>query len=370
MIVRDFPEAVERKIGIRVVLMVGRCYRVEQDARCSGASAVLDFEPVKIEEAEHILPPGLPVDLYSRVLELRPIDQRPGPADQADVLNRVGAVEPCVVLPDRPADLSAIVRNLLVVIGRGVCYACGCQFAGNVIRFHRFVIEVTARLAVKLIRSALDDQVQPHAARGLLDVLAGRRDLDLLKVVVIVVAWRSAGRGHVSDDNAIQRPNGILRTCSLRHDVRLLPAFVAADVCSIDKYAGDYPHQRPWITRGGNTLKFDRRKVRGCPNLFRVHNRTGFRYADTFRDPGDLHGRREIDVLADFDDHVLPDCRREALQRKCKLIRSGRHIVEAEFTSLVTGNGPRCVDALKHDCDAGQHTALLVLHCSRDASAG
>src|SRR5207247_10520850 len=51
-----------------------------------------------------------------------------------------------------------------------------------VIRFHRFVIEVTARLAVKLIRSALDDQVQPNAARGLLDVLAGRRDLEDRKI--------------------------------------------------------------------------------------------------------------------------------------------------------------------------------------------
>src|SRR5262249_13157143 len=145
--------------------------------------------------------------------ELRPIDQRSRPSDQADVLNRVGAVEPCMIPPDRTAELRTIVRNLLVVIGRGVSYTLSSQLAGNVTRFHRFVIEVTARLAVKLIRSPLDDQVQAHAARRLLDVLAGGRDLDLLKVVVIVVAWRSAGRGHVSDDNAIQRPDGILRTC-------------------------------------------------------------------------------------------------------------------------------------------------------------
>src|SRR5262249_32620196 len=161
----------KREVRICIVLMVGCRHCVEQDASCAGASTVLDLESIKIEEAEHVPPRGLPVHLYSGVLELRPIDQRSRPADQADVLNRVGAVEPCMIPPERPTELGPIVRNLLVVIGRGVSYALSCQLAGNVTRFHRFVIEVTARLAVKLIRSTLDDQVQAHAARRLLDVL-------------------------------------------------------------------------------------------------------------------------------------------------------------------------------------------------------
>src|SRR5499433_4242714 len=162
----------KREVRICIVLMISRRHCVEQDASCARAPAVLDFESIKIEEAEHVLPRGLPVQLYSGVLELRPIDQRSRPADQADVLNRVGAVEPCMIPPDRTAELRTIVRNLLVVIGRGVSYALSSQLTGNVTRFHRFVIEVTARLAVKLIRSPLDDQVQAHAARRLLDVLA------------------------------------------------------------------------------------------------------------------------------------------------------------------------------------------------------
>ena len=162
----------KREIRIRVVLMVGCRHRVEEDARCAGTPAILDFESVKIKEADHVLRRSLPVHLYSGVLKLRPINQRPSSADQANVLNRVGAIEPCVISPDRPADLSAIVRNLLVVIGRGVRYACGCQFPGNIVGFHRFVIEVAARLAVELICSPFDDQVETHAASRLLDVLA------------------------------------------------------------------------------------------------------------------------------------------------------------------------------------------------------
>src|SRR6266571_4800390 len=100
----------------------------------------------------------------------------------------------------------------------------------------------TLCLTVELICAALDDQVQTHAARGLLDVLARCGDLDLFKVVVIVVSRRSARRRHVGDDNAIQRPNCVLITRGFRREARLLPAFVAPDVGSIDKHAGYYPH--------------------------------------------------------------------------------------------------------------------------------
>src|SRR5262249_59196304 len=119
----------KREVRICIVLMISRRNCVEQDASCAGAPAVLDFESIKIKEAEHVIPRGLPVHLYSGVFELRPIDQRSRPADQADVLNRVRAVEPCMIPPDRTAELGPIVRHLLVVIGLGVSYALSCKLA-------------------------------------------------------------------------------------------------------------------------------------------------------------------------------------------------------------------------------------------------
>ena len=77
MIVSDFPQAMQGEIRVSVVLMPSRRHRVEQDARRGGTPAVLDLETVEIQEAEHVLLGGLPVDLHGRVLELRPVNQRP-----------------------------------------------------------------------------------------------------------------------------------------------------------------------------------------------------------------------------------------------------------------------------------------------------
>ena len=126
----------QRAVRVRVVLVKRRRRRVEGDARGAGAAIVLDLEPVEIEEADHVLARRLPVHLHVRVLELRPIDEVAGAADEAHVLDRVGAVEPRLVAHQRPADVEAVVRDLLVVIRRRGRDAQRLQLGGNVRRFH------------------------------------------------------------------------------------------------------------------------------------------------------------------------------------------------------------------------------------------
>jgi hypothetical protein len=65
------------------------------------------------------------------------------------------------------------------------------QLGRHVRRFHRVVGEVAAEAAVELIGAAAGDEVDPDAAGLLLDVLTGRRDVNLLEVVEVEVGrWR------------------------------------------------------------------------------------------------------------------------------------------------------------------------------------
>src|SRR5262249_14611587 len=156
--------------------------------------------------------------------------------------------------------------------------------------------------------------------------------------------------------------------CGLIWGFRWVSGFVPADVRAIDKHAWYYPHQRPRIARRWDTLKFDSGEVRGRADLLNVDGWTGFRHTDRFRDPGDLHRHRKVDVLADLDNHVLANQHRETRERKRQVVRPRRQIVEAEFTGLHADGRSCCIPTLKSCHDFRQHTTLLIPDSARNAS--
>ena len=56
--------------------------------KVTAAAAVLHFRAVEEQEADHVLPVGLPVQLDRRIFQLRAIDQRARAAHQLNVLRR------------------------------------------------------------------------------------------------------------------------------------------------------------------------------------------------------------------------------------------------------------------------------------------
>ena len=125
------------------------------------------------------------------------------------------AIEPqknSLSLNDRPAEVDADFGDLLVVIGRFAGHPAREQLVRHVRRLELLTRVVAARRATELIGAALDDEVEPDAAGGLLDVVAAGRDLDFVERVVVEVGRRGAGGGHVGDRHAVHRPHGVALT--------------------------------------------------------------------------------------------------------------------------------------------------------------
>src|SRR5262249_1014614 len=158
---------------------------------------------------------------------------------------------------------------------------------------------------MELVGPALHDQIQPHAAGRLLDVLARRRDLNLFKIVPIEISRRTASCSHIRDIDTVYRPDRVLRTCTFRLKIRLLAGLVAANVNSIDKHARYRPHQGKRIPRSRNTLKFDGGEVRSRANLQCIDDWSDLRHDHRRKNSGDPHGDLEVNVFADFYNDVL-----------------------------------------------------------------
>jgi hypothetical protein len=135
---------------------------------------------------------------------------------------------------DPSTELEPVVGNLIHVIRRRGRHAERRKFGRDVRRLQAVASEVSADGAVEQVRPALHHEVHPEAARRLCDVLTGRGDLDFLEVVEVEVGRRCPSQRHVGDDDAVERPDGVLRPGPLHREVRLLSGFVAADVDAID----------------------------------------------------------------------------------------------------------------------------------------
>ncbi len=279
------------------------------------------------------------------------------------------APRPHPVAPDRSAELAAVVEDLLIVVGGLVRDAGGLQLVGHVGRFHLVVVEVAAQAPMKLVGAALDDEVQSHAAGAGLDVVARGGDLDLVEVVVVEIRGRSAGSGHVSHLDAIERPRRVLRPRSLRLEVRLLAGFVAADVDAIDEHARHAAHQRERIARRRDLLQLVGREVRRRAGRLRVHDRRLARDGDRFFHRRHFHrngwqlGRG---ANANFD--VLAYGGREALHGDRDLVGAGGEIQKAELACIVGRRRERPIAPGQRDGHAWKHATLFIGNRPRDGA--
>ena len=245
----------------------------------------------------------------------------------------------------------------------------GLQLVRHVGRFHRLVVEVSTDASSILIRSALDDHVQADAARAGLDVVSGRRDLDLFEVVVVEVRRGGAGGRHVRDLDAVQRPARILRPRALRGKVRLLTGLVATDVDAIDEHSRHTAHQRKRIARRGDFLELVGPEVRRRPRRLGVDDWRRAVHGHGFGNRRDLQLGGQIGRNADRNDDILPNRGREALEREAHLVLAWREIQEAEFACPIGDRIRGPVTAGDCDRDTRQNTALLVGHRSRQRAA-
>ena len=159
-IVFDLQQPVRPSRRKEVFLLVPRRRRrVDQDAAVGRRSAHLVGVALVIQHAHHVLLRRLPLALERVLLEPRPIDVLARRAEDPHVLRRVRAIEPRLVLRDRPAEIDVHVRDLLVVVRRVGRHAARGERRRHVRRLELVVREVAVCAALELVRAALEDQV-------------------------------------------------------------------------------------------------------------------------------------------------------------------------------------------------------------------
>ena len=254
------------------------------------------------------------------------------------------------------------------MIGRCVRHAERRELGRDVRGLHAVVAEVAAERAVEQIRPALHDEVHPEAAGRLRDVLAGRRDLDFLEVVEVEVGRRRAGERHVGDDDAVERPDGVLRPRALHREVRLLAGFVAADVDAVHEHAGHRTHERERIAAGRDLRQLVGGDVRGRPGLLPSTIGVAAVTVTVSVRPDLQHIARStflpISTMMFFANQgpKAGEVDRTACKGRARAPENG-----TEPDRSVTIRVGR-VDARKSRCHAGQNAALLVLHRAADAA--
>src|SRR5262249_44066714 len=150
-----------------------------------------------------------------------------------------------------------------------------------------------AAVARELVAPAPGDEVELHAGALLRGVRAGRRHLDFLERVEIVVGRRRVARRDIADDRAVDVPL-LVRAAAHRGERRLLARQVAADVGAAHDHSGRLLDDDPRVARVGDLLERLFRKARRERGRFRVDDRAL---------AGDRHGLlygRELELAVDF----------------------------------------------------------------------
>src|SRR5207302_6916515 len=146
------------------------------------------------------------------------------------------APHPRLALLQRAADFDAVVLDVLDrIAGAGALRA---KRVGDVVRFLLLIGDVEARRSLEAIAAALGHEVDADAAGLLRHVDAAGGDRHFLERVEVVVAGRRAGRGHVGDVDAVERPFVVGRVAAARYVIGLLARHVAADVLAVHRDAG------------------------------------------------------------------------------------------------------------------------------------
>ena len=366
-IVFDLQQPVRPSRRKEVFLLVPRRRRrVDQDAAVGRRSAHLVGVALVIQHAHHVLLRRLPLALERVLLEPRPIDVLARRAEDTHVLRRVRAVEPRLVLRDRPAEIDVHVRDLLVVVRRVGRHAARGERRRYVRRLELVVREVAVRAALELVRAALEDQVVADAAGRLLDVVPGGRDLHLIEGVEIEVGRRAAA--FVGDDDPVERPDGVA-LMAFGDEAAHLARLVAGDVHAV----GDDPRygsqQRPRIARRRNRLQIGRGHRRRRPHGARVDERRRRGHRHLLLDAGELQRDGNLDARADDHGDVRPRELREPADLDGDLVLARKHVEEPE--AAVGGRHERgqARRSGERDGRAGHDAALVVFHDAGDAAA-
>ena len=274
----------EPAVGESVVLVpeevVGLCDRV------ADAAAELLLAAQEVERGNHGVRIRLPVEL-GVVGGKQGVVERADEAAVLDVLLAPRAVEPELVLDDRTTEVKAVVLDVVDVVAVftervGAAFSLavtlaaletriGLQGLGEIGRLPLLVGDEVAAAAVELVGAALRDHVQAETAGLHGEVAAAGGDIDLLEGAEVEVSRGRAGRGHVGDHEAVERPDAVSRKRSLAGDAGLLAVLVARDVDAVNEGAGDLVHDAPGVARRRHVLEILRRQVRTGAPLRDVH---------------------------------------------------------------------------------------------------
>ncbi len=275
----------------------------------------LDLVAAQEEDRRRVAVDDLRVQLRVDVLERRPVG---GVRDRqkVDLVAAVAAPEPEPVLDDGAADLHAVVLDGV----DGVAPMCDCEALG----YGLFVVALglpavirdeEAARPVDVVRAPLRHHVEVRAGRDEGDVVASRRDLQLLERVEVVVGRRGADRGDVGDVDAVDVERVGAHARALGGVARLLARLRAADVHAIDEDAGHRLEDDPRVASRRDRRQLGLRDVRAGRRPPRVEERALAGDDHLGRDAGELHLHCELGVAAHLDQYGVALQRREAGER-------------------------------------------------------
>ena len=292
VIVLELPQAMQRVqetlFGIEIPL-------VPQEAvgfvrRHTRRAAELLLGAVEVEERELVLLRRRPVHLGVGILENRLVVGL-READDLDVVLPVRPPEPQLVLEQRPADVEAIVENLIGVIRlvRAEQPRIALQRAREIRRLQTVVVEGEFGASLERVRPSAGDEIDAETARLNLQIVAAGADCHLVEGVEVVIGRGCTARRRVRDHNAVEVPHGVGGQRALPDKPRLLARLVAANVHPVDDHAGDGLQQRPRILRLRCALQFVLSERGDRPHFLDVHNRRFSRDGDRFFHGLDRH---------------------------------------------------------------------------------
>ena len=274
--------------------------------------------------------------------------------------------DPRLPLDEGTTNLEAVVLDVLNRVARR--RALDTLRVGDVLRFELVGGAVEAALTAELVAAALGHEVDADAAGLLRHVDATGRDRHFLEAVEVVVARRRAGRVHVGDVDAVERPLVVEGARAARRVIGLLTGHVAADVLAVHRDAGRLLEDDPRVARRRNALQqLVGERLLGA-GFLGVDDRARTGDRDRFLNGRDAHLRVDLRTESDRDDDVLIDDGLET--SKVEL-----HRVGADFqTWKLIGPGfardrrerLQEVGRGESDRDPGEHRSRTVRHLAED----
>ena len=254
-------------------------------------------------------------------------------ADVDHVLRRRAPV-PELVLDDRPADLEAVVVD---VLDRVAARRAEIALRGeDVVRLELLVRAVEPSGAAQRVAAALRDEVHLHAGALL----------------------RRVARCDVADDRAVHRPLLVVARAH-RGERGLLAGEVAADVLAAHHHPRRLLQHDPRVACRRNRFERVLREARRNRRRARVHHRALAAHRDGFLHRRDVELRVDLRVEARLDDDAVADAPLESGELERDRIGADRNAREPVGAALDRDRRLRLDErrSAQRDGDAGQDRA-------------